>query len=273
MKAWIHQTILDTIALFGQTPGVRTAWKDPLVAYADAADLLFMRLKEVVTPTHATPQELLSGAQTVIVYFLPFDESVGRSNRGDLPASLDWAKAYIETNQLIVAVNRRLAEGLEQQGYASVVLPPTHNFDQKELVSEWSHKHIGYIAGLGKFGLHRMLITENGCSGRLGSLVTRARLSPTPRSPEEACLYNYDKSCVACVKRCPVGALTESGYDRHACYAVCLQNAKTYESEGLADVCGKCASVVPCSFQDPVARVLKAHARPKPPAETVAPGE
>ena len=258
MKDWIHQTLTDTISTFRQTPGVRTAWKEPLVAYAGAADPLFMRLKEVVSSTHATPQELLSGAQTVIVYFLPFHESVGRSNKGDLPASLEWAKAYIETNQLIRAINQRLAKALEQQGYASVILPPTHNFDPKVLVSDWSHKHIGYIAGLGKFGLHRMLITEKGCSGRLGSLVTSAPLAPTPRGAEEACLYNYNKSCVACVKRCPVGALTESGYDRQACYAVCLQNAKTYEAEGLADVCGKCASVVPCSFQDPVARVLKA---------------
>ncbi len=261
MKAWIHQTILHAISSFRQSPGVRTAWKEPLVAYADAAEPLFMRLKEVVTPTHATPHELLAGARTVIVYFLPFDESVGRSNKGDLPASPEWAKAYIETNQLIRAINQRLAEGLEQQGYASVVLPPTHNFDPKVLVSDWSHKHIGYIAGLGKFGLHRMLITEKGCSGRLGSLVTRAPLAPTPRGTEEACLYHYDKSCVACVKRCPVGALTESGYDRHACYAVCLQNAKTYEAEGLADVCGKCASVVPCSFQDPVAREMRRKAK------------
>ena len=258
MKDWIHQTILDTIAAYRQDPGVRTTWKEPLVAYADAHDPLFMRLKEVVTPTHATPQDLLGDAQTVIVYFLPFDESVGRSNKSDGPASREWAKAYVDTNQLIRAVNQRLAEGLEQKGYASAVTPPTHNFDEKELVSQWSHKHIGYIAGLGKFGLHHMLITEKGCSGRLGSLVTRAPLAPTPRRAEEACLYTYDKSCVACVKRCTFGALTETSLDRHKCYAVGLQNAKTYEAEGLADVCGKCVSVVPCSFQDPVARVLKA---------------
>ena len=254
----ICQTITETMAAFRKDPGIHTAWKDPLVAYADARDPLFVRLKEVVTPTHAMPQDLLADAQTVIVYFLPFDESVGRSNKADGPASLEWSRAYIETNQLIRAVNQRLAEVLGQKGYASAVTPPTHNFDPKVLVSDWSHKHIGYIAGLGKFGLHRMLITEKGCSGRLGSLVTSASIPATPRGDTEACLYHHDKSCVACVKRCPVGALTETEYDRHACYALCLQNAETYKAEGLADVCGKCASVVPCSFQDPVAKVLKA---------------
>jgi epoxyqueuosine reductase QueG len=196
----------------------------------------------------------------VIAYFLPFDESVGRSNKGDGLASLNWARAYIETNELIVAINQRLAEGLKQKGYESVILPPTHNFDEKELISDWSHKHIGYIAGLGKFGLHHMLITEKGSSGRLGSLVTRAPIAPTLRGAEETCLYKYNQSCTACVKRCAAGALTESGFDRRKCYSVLLQNARNYKAEGLADVCGKCVSVVPCSFQNPVARVLKAKA-------------
>jgi len=264
MNEWIRQTIMDSMADFGRQGGIHTAWKEPLVAYADARDALFPRLKEVATPGHFTPLELLDGAQTVIVYFLPFAESIGRSNKGDGLASLEWAWAYIETNRLIVAINQRLAEGLEQKGYASVVLPPTHNFDTKELVSQWSHKHIGYIAGLGKFGLHHMLITERGSSGRLGSLITRASIPPTSRRDQEACLYTYNRSCVACVKRCPVAALTEEGFDRHKCYARLLQNAKEFEREGLGDVCGKCVSVVPCSFQDPVARLLTSPAQQHP---------
>jgi hypothetical protein len=49
---------------------------------------------------------------------------------------------------------------LEKSDFRSVILPPTHNFDEKKLISDWSHKHIGFIAGLGKFGLHQMLITK-----------------------------------------------------------------------------------------------------------------
>ena len=51
------------------------------------------------------------------------------------------------------------------------------------------------------------------------------------------------------------GALTEDVYDRQKCYELLLENADIYEEEGLADVCGKCTSVVPCSFMNPVAKV------------------
>jgi epoxyqueuosine reductase QueG len=260
MQAWIEQEIAAAVAA-GQ--GSRAAWKAPLVAYADAHDPIFAQLKEIIRPTHATPGELLASAQTVITYFLPFDEGVPRSNRPGRYASEAWAVAYVETNTLIRAINDRLAQGLKARGFASVVLPPTHNFDAQSLLSDWSHKHAAYIAGLGQFGLHQMLITAAGSCGRLGSLVTSARLEPTPRSPQPACLYKYDQSCTVCVNRCPNGALTESGYDRHTCYALCLENADKNQQLGLADVCGKCLSVVPCSFIDPVARRLaKTNASP-----------
>jgi epoxyqueuosine reductase QueG len=262
MHVMIEQIIADAVADSAHRPGVRTTWKAPLTAYAEAHDPLFARLKEVVRPTHATPTELLATAQTVIAYFLPFDESVSRSNQPDRYASEPWAVAYVETNALIRTINARLAEALEAQGHASVVLPPTHNFDTQSLLSDWSHKHVAYVAGLGQFGIHCMLITRQGSSGRLGSLVTSARLDPTPRSTQAACLYTYNRSCQACIRRCPAGALTETSFDRQACYALCLQNAERNEQHGLADVCGKCLSVVPCSFKDPVAELMEKASRP-----------
>jgi epoxyqueuosine reductase QueG len=261
MPAQIEQLIADTVTDYARRPGVRTAWKAPLVAYAEAHDPLFAHMKQVVRSTHATPTELLATAQTVITYFLPFDESVPRSNQPEPYASEPWAVAYVETNALIRTLNARLAEALESQGYTSVVLPPTHNFDTESLLSDWSHKHVAYIAGLGQFGLHRMLITRRGSCGRLGSLVTSARFEPTPRSTQPACLHTFNRSCLTCVRRCPNGALTETQYDRHACYARCLENDQRQQQLGLADVCGKCLSVVPCSFIDPVAALLETQSR------------
>jgi len=49
--------------------------------------------------------------------------------------------------------------------------------------------------------------------------------------------------------------LTEDGYDRHKCYALLLENAEIYKAHGLADVCGKCSSVVPCSYLNPVEKI------------------
>jgi epoxyqueuosine reductase QueG len=252
MQNTITQAIKTFVSGRMNVHGTRTRWGVPLVGFAAADDPLFAQLKEAVRLSHATPGELLAGARTVIVYFLPFSRNIPRSNRQEQTASREWAVAYVETNQLIIDLNRHLGDVLQERGYASKVLPPTHNFDVEQLMADWSHKHIAYVAGLGKFGLHHMLITEKGCCGRFGSLVTDATIPPTPRPEGEFCLGRQDGSCRVCLQKCPVGALTEDAYDRHKCYALLLENAEIYASEGLADVCGKCVSVVPCSFANPV---------------------
>lgn len=252
MEQIITQSIENFVSQRMLTDKSRTRWDTPLVGFAAADDSLFAKLKEVVRLSHSTPDELLSGAGTVIVYFLPFSQNIPQSNRQGYNASPEWAVAYVETNQLIIDLNQHLNELLKKQGYATKILPPTHNFDTEQLMADWSHKHIAYVAGLGKFGLHHMLITEKGCCGRFGSLVTDAVITPTPRPEREFCLGRHDGSCKVCLKKCPVGALTEESYDRHKCYELLLENADLYESEGLADVCGKCTSVVPCSFINPV---------------------
>ena len=125
--------------------GTQTSWGGPLFAFASAQDPLFGRLKELIGPSHGLPNELLDNAQTVVTYFLPVDRRIVQSNRRGDDASHEWAVAYIETNQLIVAINQHLAHVLAKQGYETVVLPPTHNFDEEKLVSDWSHKHVAYI--------------------------------------------------------------------------------------------------------------------------------
>ncbi|MEI7744910.1 MAG: epoxyqueuosine reductase [Chloroflexota bacterium] len=268
MKAWIEHEIAATVAEAQAREGSVTRWRAPLVAYASAEDPLFPQLKQIVRATHATPQELLPGARSVIAWFLPFEREVPRSNRPHRHASESWAVAYVETNALIREVGGRLTDGLRARGFDGAGTPPTHNFDKEMLMSDWSHKHVAYIAGLGRFGLHQMLITASGSAGRLGSLVTTAPLEATQRSDQPACLHTLDGSCTACMDNCPVGALTPDGYDRHACYALCLENADKHQGHGLADVCGKCVSVVPCTYLDPVARRLARPAAAAAPAST-----
>jgi epoxyqueuosine reductase QueG len=149
-------------------------------------------------------------------------------------------------------VNVFLREKLASRGFETKIMPATHNFNEKELLSDWSHKHVAYIAGLGGFGLHRMLITEMGCCGRLGSVITSAKIEPTQRSNNKYCLYFHNKSYKKCIEKCIFDALSIQTFDRHKCYNKCLENAKIYAHLGLVDVCGKCVSVVPCSFRNPV---------------------
>jgi len=132
------------------------------------------------------------------------------------------------------------------------VTPATHHFDPVKLISDWSHRHIAYIAGLGRFGVNHMLITASGCCGRFGSFVTSLELELDPRPGKEACLYYHDGSCLECVGRCPRDALAADVFDRHACYGQCLENAARFKAMGTADVCGKCLAGVPCSIMDPV---------------------
>lgn len=252
MREHIVGLVRATVATANREAAVRSAWKRPIVGFADANDPLFGELKKAVRPTHRLPGDLLPGARTVIAYFLPFDAAIPRSNQHGGYASEAWAVAYIETNQLIAEINERINDLLAHDGFQGTRLPATHNFDEEQLMSDWSHKHVAHIAGIGSFGHHHMLITDEGCCGRLGSVVTDAVIAPTQRHDRERCLFKHDGSCRKCERRCPVEALGKAPFQRHACYDRLLQNARRHERHGLADVCGKCAAIVPCSFCDPV---------------------
>jgi len=233
----------------------QTHWRTPLVGFASAEDTLFKKLKKAVSRTHALPAELLSGAQTVVAYFLPFEESIVHSNVAGQLASREWAQAYVETNILIKKLNFHMKDYLESQGYAVLVMPPTHNFNPDNLISDWSHRHVAFVAGLGRFGLNNMLITESGCCGRIGSFITSLRVTPDPRPQVEACLYHYNTSCTQCVTRCVNESLVEDEFNRHTCYQMCRANEAKYRSLGRADVCGKCLVDVPCSLANPVKKL------------------
>jgi epoxyqueuosine reductase len=233
--------------------GTRTRYRPPLVGFADAADLRFLELREIAEPTHLLPGDMISSARSVISFFLPFAEEIVKANRAQPhEVARQWALAYVETNALINCIAQRLIAALAEQGVKATAEPATHNFDPVTLISRWSHKSVAAIAGLGSFGLHHMLITDAGCAGRFGSLVVDAALEPTS-VPEarERCRYFYDGSCLTCVERCPVGALTEAGLDKHRCYDWLLRVGDRFHELGLADVCGKCATG-PCAFESAV---------------------
>jgi len=233
----------------------------PLVGFAAADDPLFADLKRVVSGTHALPRELLSSARTVIAYFIPFAESVPESNRGGHLASREWAQSYLRTNALIGSLGERLRALLRSEGYDAVAPPATHNFDERRLVSDWSHRHVAFIAGLGTFGANHMLITEAGCCGRLGSLVTSLLVAADARSGEENCLHRANGSCLQCVGRCVGAALFPDRFERQHCYRVCKENEAAHQALGKADVCGKCLVGLPCSRTNPVRRMREQEPR------------
>ena len=233
--------------------GTVTEYREPLVGFASASDPRFPDLCRVVHPTHMLPQDLLPGARSVVSFFLPFAPWIVEANTQDREqVAREWAVAYVETNALIGRVTARLAEALARRGIRSAAEPATQNFDPKTLVSRWSHKSVGIIAGIGSLGLHHLVITDAGCAGRFGSLVLDANLPIAPAEPRERCLYFHDGSCLECVMRCPASALSaDEPIDKQLCWRRCQEVAAGFGDLDQADVCGKCA-IGPCSFESAV---------------------
>jgi len=252
MKSDIEKVICDAVREFEKHVDISTRWKKPLVAYADASDPMFKILKQVADPDHYEPFDINPDAKSVITYFLPFEDWVVESNTGGTECSREWALAYIETNNLISAINDRLILFLNDSGWRTEKLPKEQNMNHDTLKSVWSNRHVSYIAGLGTFGINNMLITENGCCGRLGNVVTSLPLEPTKRPDHEYCLKKLDGSCGICVDNCMVGAL-DNGFDRFGCNEVLTVNGARFRGLGEAKCCGKCLTGLPCSIIKPVA--------------------
>ena len=250
----IQDEIVQYVEDYPRTHQTPTRWRRPVMGVADAADPLFPALKEIVGPTHALPEDLVPGARSVIAYFMPFTEDVVKSNIEHEPSSAEWAQAYVDTNQMLTDLNAHLCAFIEAAGYHASNLPPTYNYDEENLRSDWSHRSAAVIAGVGTFGVHHMLITASGCCGRIGSVVTDMPLPPTPRPAEELCLFKRKGTCGACTKRCVADALSIEGgvefYDKWACNHQ-LYGIMVHRGFPGADSCGKCMVAVPCAMKAP----------------------
>jgi epoxyqueuosine reductase QueG len=252
LEEYVSDLIKGFVRDYILQPGSRTSWREPLTGFASADDPMFKQLRAIVAEEHIMPQDVVRGAKTVISYFIPFTRELAHTNSQGLSCSREWAAAYVETNRMIADLNRFLASKLEASGHETAAADWC--FDRDKLISNWSQRHVAYIAGLGTFGINNMLITEEGCCGRYGSVVTSLELKPSPRTAAENCLYKKNGSCRACVRHCIYGALTEERFDRKKCYEVCLGNSELHREVGDAEACGKCLTDVPCSYCNPAGK-------------------
>jgi epoxyqueuosine reductase QueG len=241
-------------------------WQTPSMVAA-AIDGRFEQLPRIAADDHFHPRDLLPTAKSVIVFFIPFKKELVKENEAGHRPCRNWGVAYVQTNDLIDRLSRAISDELAAQGFKSGLTPATHNFDEARLIARWSHKHLGHLAGMGRFGIHNMLITPRGCAGRLGSLVTEAAIGDHPlMAGDEACLLRAGKECGKCMPACPVNALSEQEFDRRGCWDRLNENRKVldYFSDlpESTDVCGKCAAVMPCSFTNPVAKMSKGETTP-----------
>ena len=260
MSLKLDNFIVNTISAYEKEKEIIDMWKKPpLTAVLSANHPQLYTLWKVVSPDHFLPEELLKGAKSIVVYFIPFEKRIIDSNLEGDDASVDWAEAYVYTNDLFEYLNAKTSRYFEKFGFIAESIKPSHN--DKTLASRWSHRHIAWLAGLGTFGLNNMLITSKGCCGRINSFITNADcieldipLLGDSALQAEKCLDKRKGRCGMCRRKCPAGAYdAQVNFSRHKCHEQCLKNGKNFKYLGKADVCGKCLVGLPCSTEDPCA--------------------
>lgn len=269
MKKKIIEEIKAFVAKENATCTMGAIWQEPIAGFADAKGEYIEKLRDIVHPQHQMPEEVLDDAKTVLCYFVPFEKWVAESNESECDgpnetaqmASPQWAESYELTNAMMARLNEHIINFIHKLGYETKTAPEAAVFYRDEVISHWSFRHLAYAAGLGTFGLNNMLITDKGCSGRYNCLVTNIDVEIDEPKKEETCLYKKDGTCGACMVKCPAGAISPDGFDRHKCYEQCLKNAEVYTGFGSSydseeekygsEVCGKCIAGMPCAHMKP----------------------
>ena len=282
IQEFIRTSSHNTMGDEDQTP----AWENALVGFASGHDPIWQQYKEYVGGFHWTPWEVFNQhlpgepitaeALTVISWVLPQRKIVRQSNRKARKyPSEAWARIRVFGEAFNVELRRHVVSTLSAAGHPAVapMLVPNWtivNSKQFSYASSWSERHAAHAAGLGTFGLCDGLITPKGKAMRVGSVVVKAPIEPTPRPYNDHrafCLYFDNETCGKCIDRCPVGAITKSGHDKEKCRRHLGQARKyvkkTYHFEGYG--CGLCQVGVPCEAGIPVKKAREALAQGKLP--------
>ncbi len=249
------------------------AWDEPLVGFSSGADPLYLTIKEDIGPFYMTPAEVFEKSfpgtktsaddLTVISWVLPQAQVTKADNRKEsIYPSERWARSKAYGEPFNAMIRRHVVDILKNSGFEAVapVLAPFWSWGGSErygIASNWSERHAAHISGLGTFGLCDGLITPAGKAMRCGSVIAAISIQPTvrPYTDHHAyCLHFSHGTCDKCIKRCPVGAISESGHDKTKCSNY-LRQAMEYAKSRFGveiDVCGLCQTAVPCESRIPV---------------------
>ncbi len=237
----------------------QSLFEEPIFAVSSAEDPLFLDLKKSVIGEHfRLPTEWNEGAKSVISFFFPFNDKIINSNKivGD-PSDL-WLHGRFEGQEFVKTMAYYVVDYFERHGYKSVYpIDMPEFFAVREdpklgFSSNWSERHVAFICGLGTFGFSKGIITKKGMAGRLCSIITEAELPITPRYYTD--IYENCIMCGACIKRCPVNAISlEEGKKHSPCYAFGQIIKEKYAPRRG---CGKCQTHVPCTKQIPKKQIF-----------------
>ncbi len=248
------------------------AWETPLVGFSSGADPLYDFYKKDIGSFYVSPIEFFRNAHpsvetkpeelTVISWVLPQTKATKYDHRKETKMPSErWARARIMGEGVNVKLRRFMVKELGESEYPAVapMLSPLwgqHMSEKYLFASSWSERHAAYAAGLGTFGLSDGLITAKGKAHRVGSVVSKIRISPTPRPYTDHhayCLWYAKGTCGACMKKCPAGAIAEKGHDKQKCSDYVDKThafvEEHYHFKGYG--CGLCQVGIPCESRIP----------------------
>ena len=191
-------------------------------------------------PVGRWPTDILPTAKNVIVAAIHVLDSTY-----DLPCTrYEYTNLFFVLNGMLNSMAYTVSRYLESQGYRSLPIPAAYPRVNKEICGILSHRHAAVQAGLGEIALNNMLTTPQfGSRVRLVSIVTEAELEPDRPFAEGLCLQKRSECNLACVKNCPVQAISMEGViDK----AKCLHYQEQIMPWSAAELrCGVCVASCP----------------------------
>lgn len=272
IERFVQEDESNRLELLDNTP----IYQKPLVGFVSGDDPIFLQLKTVIGKFHLTPREALTKIAAsrgtplpdnspigVISYILPISQATRDENASmSEQPSERWAHTRLFGQQFNDKLQFHMVDFLGQQGFVAVA-PEMEKSIFKQVMnkavgwaSTWSQRHVAYAAGLGTFGLSDGLITAAGKAHRIGSVVVNQQLD-SPDRPVDIhayCLYFQNGGCMACARRCPIGAITENGHDKNKCGEHVFAYKPFINENYHIDIyaCGLCQTGVPCERGIPV---------------------
>ncbi len=244
-------------------------WDRPLVGFAAGDDPLFEQYVAHIGAFYLKPIDIYrqhfpddaatkAGELAVVSWILPASAATrAEQARSRKRPSERWARTRLLGETFNEDLRRHVVDALaaaDVPAVAPMLAPFWKRMSEGPYApcSNWSERHAAYAAGLGTFGLCDGLITPVGKAVRVGSVVARLNLTPTPRpygDHRAYCLFFSHGRCGRCIPRCPVGALSTDGHDKQKCmqyteFGMNLVMQKRYGIDTYA--CGLCQADVPC---------------------------
>ncbi len=142
---------------------------------------------------------------------------------------------YKTTNAFLDQSAFKLSGYIQEKGHLAIPIAASQIVDWQNQRAHLSHKHVGYLAGLGWIGRNNLLVNDKlGSQFRLVTILTNMPLKadkPVKKGCEE---------CLACVRICPAAAIHMQAQEFE--HLKCFEQLKEFQKQRLVDqyICGVC---------------------------------